>query len=1846
MDDNKVLINDEQINKKLSMQQLEEYAGDESFKNNVRKVTDLGGAMLNTNEQLSIEKTQLDTEIVDRLINNLVHDEIEVDKKELKQARLEAIKERNIAHIMVNSRKSGGDSPEMIKVKKAVEKVERAITAQYGDAFNEQNMETIQESYNEAIDACQKYLKKKGSFINAWKYRKDMVQKTMDRLLRENKLITTGKALFALEKPKEPIRNGLELMTVARMYELSNDMRTIKHERKYHIEKKVVGGFLFFGGEEVEEKVYDEEEKTMDKIDKVSTQDMVSKFGSDTYTMLDFLQNDSKKALSSFTARGRKFKNFSKDEKTKVYEVRKIREILSRFYRDEVNTSIIKIGGTFGNVIQRDDNSVYIEMKGVKIPLGKDSKQVLHDMEDDVIANLDKYEDKDVLSVFENMYINYKEMSAGDLIRMRNAFSVVIARQTGIKRTDFDNLSVESLKEFATMAVNGVDVKKSVNNAIRESLSTEKKHINNMLTLELSKLSKQEKELVDYIPPNKYKNILTGEINEKNEDIERGWSYHEASVKKLATDFIFDPESTEADFVSEVNEKEKEKFKKDYEAERTAKIRKEVIESYEADQGKVDEKDKELMKVINNAVRNLTNESRDSDPVTDDKYLDYKRGLRLKEVLKKNVDGIAALLSDVYRDKTVKPVSFLEAMMDKLPLFVVDEGMNDMLKKQISSAMTEVAKFLDEQIDMESLGENKDAAISAIRMCLGPVKDMISQKLDELDMETIAKLGSIQGELDSAVESAADNIQEMMSSCTDIVFGKKKEEKEEDKEQKKDDNAEENKEQKKDDNVEEEELEGFAALEQIMAKMKVEENAKEWARSGDEFANEWENLTEEEKNLMWEQNAPFRIKKLKKNVSDRAQNRKDLNKNKSTAQKRLKAATKSGNREAINQAKEALEEVEKTIKKDIEDQKKSLDKAIEDTVKGTKGQGLYIKNVMKGYFKGMPLMDKRSMIANAIKNARPVEKPSDEDLAKLSDEQKMEYFSDILGGLFKGAGPLFQKMLQGLPTSAIPKGLAKAIDEMKDSLLPIPEKVIKQQLEGVIKRSQGRVESIKVEKSLGAASVGQAFLCTLKGPGYPEEGKKVVIKLLRPDVRNRMKREYNVMREAAKKTDKGMLSTFEGTFKRVEEELDLTIEARHVVEGEVYNKKSENFDENRVKSMKLSKVTDPTADCMIIELAEGTTVKRYLSDKRNVLENIMDKYYMKEKDENGKEVVMKDAEGKPRYIKDALGSKAYHAIKDKLELHKQLQDLEKRQDYLLELADKWVTEGVFGKGFYHGDLHAGNIMIDEKGVTVIDFGNCTQLTKEQQDNITKMMLAAATGEVDVFLDGFKALLENTSEEDYEKRKTELRAIFKDVLTTGDKNCAAQRIAVALVRAQEIGLELPSAVANFSSCQIRLQNTIDDTNKLIKDLRTNIEELDKLGVDYDYEPVLKDETFTELFYKYKDGNASEKLRKLKDARFAEGGISREDFFKELNTKNKGDRIMFMVKNMGTPSMLLDMMDIECKANKGAYYRDLYQFLVTKCDEDDYELEADIFRDCGFKLTKGAFDFLMRNFESIYNKMELPLSDKLDPKTGKHMHVKNVREALDKIANFELDEVVGEDVVKHKVDLRHMFEKNDLDKALDAYLKAVDAKDPLPEEEMKKLEDKVWEEYNKREAKADENFKNDPANQYKFRKTHHRNNFVIASSFSYVMTEEGASKEQIQRDIESNKKAFINAKKTVTPYFEDDKYGEALKSKVEQRQKMMDKMEKYLVEGKGEPVKEEDFEKIKQEIADLAMQAKVHMIDGLIEEHKKVGYPKEMSKKDPKDFMDVMSDVIDKYRVTAAKKFGYIKSLMYQLDLKEA
>lgn len=473
---------------------------------------------------------------------------------------------------------------------------------------------------------------------------------------------------------------------------------------------------------------------------------------------------------------------------------------------------------------------------------------------------------------------------------------------------------------------------------------------------------------------------------------------------------------------------------------------------------------------------------------------------------------------------------------------------------------------------------------------------------------------------------------------------------------------------------------------------------------------------------------------------------------------------------------------------------KSLDDLVGSGALDTKsGYGRFMVNVMQRYFAGVSEIDQRSMLSSMIRFATE-EAVAPTDTEEVRDEKNRANVARQLGALFKGAGPIMQKLLQQLGSSSVAPEFKLALQDMKCNLLPIPDSIVRTQLNGIIDRSAGSIAQIRVDKSLGAASVGQSLLCTLIGSDGSE--RPVVIKLLRPDVDTRMEREKDIFLEAARSVP-GMEETYLGRLERLMEELDLRIEANNCRLGAAYDKslKLKEGTYNDVHAMKLDPAVETTKDVMVLERAPGTTVANYMEDVKQKVASLT-----------------RDAQAFPTSEKRLETLRELDALR---------RDLLRHQQEVSRLAFKWVEEGMFKEGFYHGDLHAGNIMVDtsqgpdNKGLTVIDFGNATKLTASDQRRIMRMVYAADDKQPDLFLDNYRKLMKPEHQAQFDAQRARARDYIEIIFGKGDETNVGERISAALMQMQKLGLELPGQIFNFSQCQLLIQGTVTQMNDQIK-----------------------------------------------------------------------------------------------------------------------------------------------------------------------------------------------------------------------------------------------------------------------------------------------------------------------------------------------------------------------------------------------------------------------------------------------
>lgn len=443
-----------------------------------------------------------------------------------------------------------------------------------------------------------------------------------------------------------------------------------------------------------------------------------------------------------------------------------------------------------------------------------------------------------------------------------------------------------------------------------------------------------------------------------------------------------------------------------------------------------------------------------------------------------------------------------------------------------------------------------------------------------------------------------------------------------------------------------------------------------------------------------------------------------------------------------------------------------------------------IKKTLRTYFEGISPLQQRQMLAAMTRFCAEIP-------GKTTDGTR-------LGALLKGAGPVMQKMLQGIDMDKLGDEEFKlALTDMKDNLAPISDNVIKAHLFDLMKNSEDpKITSIEVKGSLGQASVGQALLCTVKREGL--EPQECVVKILRPNASLAAQREHGLF-IAACGNDESMKATFEGRFKSIEEELDLTVEAKNMeIAGKTYA-----YDKDIPKigtftnttSAKLFAGVKPTSSVMMQEKAEGTTVKKFLDETRERLSN----------------------------------PTAHIPQGDLLAMKEKLQ---KTHSALVSTSYMWANEGLFGSGFYHGDLHAGNLMVDGDGkVTMIDFGNATQLDKAGRMNVTRVITGAAVGDVDLFLKGYVAMLGETGKANYAANEAAIKAKLGKVFEKKGLADTALRMNIALNILQlDYKIEVPGAVHNFLESQKRLAAAMDETTSLLGAINA------KLGVNDEPKPL--------------------------------------------------------------------------------------------------------------------------------------------------------------------------------------------------------------------------------------------------------------------------------------------------------------------------------------------------------------------------------------------------------------------------
>ncbi|MBQ7650925.1 MAG: hypothetical protein IJS15_08195 [Victivallales bacterium] len=442
-------------------------------------------------------------------------------------------------------------------------------------------------------------------------------------------------------------------------------------------------------------------------------------------------------------------------------------------------------------------------------------------------------------------------------------------------------------------------------------------------------------------------------------------------------------------------------------------------------------------------------------------------------------------------------------------------------------------------------------------------------------------------------------------------------------------------------------------------------------------------------------------------------------------------------------------------------------------------EGKFTINVLNEYFKNSASVDQRAMLAAMFRNT---------DNESSNAKQVAE--------LLKGAGPLLQKMLQGLPPSSFGPETRDALKDMKSRLAPIPEEAVKAQLLELVNSSNGEILSIEVKKVLGAATVGEALLCHVKTKDCPLTGIDCVIKVLRPNIHTAILREKAIFDDIIARKAPEMGKVFQRRYEGILKEFDLTIESENIRLGRTHYEHPSVDGKSviEISSMDLVENISPATGTLVVKKAEGVTYEEYIdgihAEAKETVEAI-----------KGHAVEMNG-----RTVRACSSVKELIATRRRLEYLKAF--LGEKRNHIIDFASAWFENGIFGDGFMHGDLHAGNIMVSDNGATVIDFGNCIRLTENEQKDVRNIFTKASLGFGEDAIKSFMKLLsqeEKTKLEGIlahdESFKNNLYGIFKK----GTGMDVMARIYAAMNLLQRKGVDVPGSIANFFQSFSRLND---------------------------------------------------------------------------------------------------------------------------------------------------------------------------------------------------------------------------------------------------------------------------------------------------------------------------------------------------------------------------------------------------------------------------------------------------------
>ncbi len=296
-----------------------------------------------------------------------------------------------------------------------------------------------------------------------------------------------------------------------------------------------------------------------------------------------------------------------------------------------------------------------------------------------------------------------------------------------------------------------------------------------------------------------------------------------------------------------------------------------------------------------------------------------------------------------------------------------------------------------------------------------------------------------------------------------------------------------------------------------------------------------------------------------------------------------------------------------------------------------------------------------------------------------------------LRGMLEDCGGFFIKFGQVLSTRSdlLPPAIIEELSKLQENVARLSTAQVEEILAKELGRPKDEIFREFEMEPLAAASIGQVHRATLK-----EGGKKVVVKLLRPDITAKLQHDLDILVRFAAWVSKrsawarniGFLDLAKGFSASMKEETDFRIEARNFaqVTASLADSQTKVKIPDVYRELSNSKV-------LVLEYMEGVSVKRGTA---------------------------------------ILGERGI----DRREVQRQIFDC--------------LLEQIFVKGIFHADPHPGNVYILNDGTpALLDFGSVGRLGTLQQDALKRLLIGFEQRNAHIIMDSLLQLVEPKQEID-------------------------------------------------------------------------------------------------------------------------------------------------------------------------------------------------------------------------------------------------------------------------------------------------------------------------------------------------------------------------------------------------------------------------------------------------------------------------------------------------------------------